>query len=503
MPTANAKGYNDYVREENGVDPNRDFAYDKNSANCMVTTAARAINELWRRHAFQLAITYHGGMVMIAYEWGSPNHLDNNVSPDDSAQAGISRAMSLYGGHGATHGDYPYGTLNSQVYPVHGGMEDWGYAATWDKTPSDGPGAGCNPSTFGGYPLSQTQYESAMLRVFNILVETSDLKGPPESTLGSNAAVLTPNGRGDGELPRNQRLALTMVELVQPYVIWTGKSAIAHEAGKAIQAPLNFRPSTHLVFTWRVGGALHVDSTYLTYARVSDCSSKSTSELEALVKSSGELSTSSDSKDTEWQRGAPDKQGPHSLSTMFTSSLKLPVSEGEIVILGRAKVDQNWAVNPGASPAMGPQSHVVNARTKDAAEWNMQVGNHKVQAQIWWFSEPICLNITNSSEIFQFPTDEDAVSGVTIGLAVGGAVVGVVALLFLFMAYTRYVVKPLEDTGDSGISLKEGEFEERRILRSESNPTSLTAEDLELERDLDFSQEPDELHALEFGKEAI
>ena len=31
-------------------------------------------------------------------------------------QAGISQAMSAFGGHGATSSNYPYGKLNSQVH---------------------------------------------------------------------------------------------------------------------------------------------------------------------------------------------------------------------------------------------------------------------------------------------------------------------------------------------------------------------------------------------------
>lgn len=50
------------VREENGIDPNRDFPYSKPATHCMETAVARAINELWREHVFQLAITFHGGM---------------------------------------------------------------------------------------------------------------------------------------------------------------------------------------------------------------------------------------------------------------------------------------------------------------------------------------------------------------------------------------------------------------------------------------------------------
>ncbi len=44
----------------------------------MQTFVARALNELWLEHLFQLAVTFHGGMQAIAYEWGSPNH---EVSP--------------------------------------------------------------------------------------------------------------------------------------------------------------------------------------------------------------------------------------------------------------------------------------------------------------------------------------------------------------------------------------------------------------------------------------
>ncbi|CAM9459879.1 unnamed protein product, partial [Ectocarpus sp. 13 AM-2016] len=36
--------------------------------------SVRSVNEVWREHAFQLAVTFHGGMVGMAYEWGSPDH---------------------------------------------------------------------------------------------------------------------------------------------------------------------------------------------------------------------------------------------------------------------------------------------------------------------------------------------------------------------------------------------------------------------------------------------
>lgn len=37
-------------------------------------TYFRAVNEMWRDHIFQMAVTFHGGMQAIAYEWGGTNH---------------------------------------------------------------------------------------------------------------------------------------------------------------------------------------------------------------------------------------------------------------------------------------------------------------------------------------------------------------------------------------------------------------------------------------------
>ncbi|CAM9561745.1 unnamed protein product, partial [Hapterophycus canaliculatus] len=74
MPMTNSIGYYNTRRTENGLDPNRDFPYSQKPQKCMTTITARAVNEVWREHAFQLAVTFHGGMVAMAYEWGSPDH---------------------------------------------------------------------------------------------------------------------------------------------------------------------------------------------------------------------------------------------------------------------------------------------------------------------------------------------------------------------------------------------------------------------------------------------
>ena len=78
--------------------------------------------------------------------------------------------------HARTHAhsvgiSYPADRMTKLVYPVSGGMEDWGYAASWDtKYVSD-----CNEGTrYAPYPAAaqQQRRNNASLRVLNVLVRT-------------------------------------------------------------------------------------------------------------------------------------------------------------------------------------------------------------------------------------------------------------------------------------------------------------------------------------------
>ncbi|MGK3736584.1 MAG: hypothetical protein ACI8RD_010607 [Bacillariaceae sp.] len=89
----------------------------------MQTIAGRTANEIYREHMFQLALTFHAGMEVVAYEWGAPSWLDH-LSPDDEAQAAIGGAYSRYGAGWSKSKPYKYGTMNDEVYFVRGGMED-------------------------------------------------------------------------------------------------------------------------------------------------------------------------------------------------------------------------------------------------------------------------------------------------------------------------------------------------------------------------------------------
>ncbi len=138
LPAANCHGYKMSLRTDAAVDPNRDFAYIRKDDNCLSSTTARIFNELMHRSMIQTVVTFHGGMQAIGYEWGSPNHKGSAVdeqSPDDLANRFIAGSMQVLGGSdgkkrrkGFTD-PYPIGTMNSLVYPVEGGMEDWMYVS--------------------------------------------------------------------------------------------------------------------------------------------------------------------------------------------------------------------------------------------------------------------------------------------------------------------------------------------------------------------------------------
>jgi hypothetical protein len=146
VPTANALGYDRKVRYEGSMDPNRDFAFDQDPVNCMRTIAGRTLNEVFREHMFQQSLTFHGGIELIGYEWGNADKISDPISPDDLAQSLISAAYSKFAGAFGSTPVYEYGAMNSILYPVNGGMEDWAYAGSWDSLVVQ-----CRPGTFGGY----------------------------------------------------------------------------------------------------------------------------------------------------------------------------------------------------------------------------------------------------------------------------------------------------------------------------------------------------------------
>eukprot|EP00900_Chrysochromulina_parva_P025221 jgi/Chrpa1/7332/Chrysochromulina_OHIO_Genome00018148-RA len=241
MPMTNAIGVEQRRRDELGIDPNRDFPYDQVPSACMQTVTARSINELYRARLLQLVVTFHGGMQAIAYNWGSFNYYQSKPhrSPDDVSQRQVAEQMSKFAGTGGSrtrNTKYLFKTMNDLVYPVHGGMEDWGYAASWDRAFV----RTCEPRTYGGYEAARTTYSDAAVRAFTVLIETSDLKAPTADTYGAEAGVYNINSDADGHVPRNVRLSLAAIDLVRPHIaVWREGEATAAAAGSEVGAPVS------------------------------------------------------------------------------------------------------------------------------------------------------------------------------------------------------------------------------------------------------------------------
>mmetsp|Transcript_7629 Transcript_7629/g.17093 ORF Transcript_7629/g.17093 Transcript_7629/m.17093 type:complete len:413 (+) Transcript_7629:185-1423(+) len=231
-PMTNVDGFSRHRREENGMDPNRDFPYLQKPNMCMRTQTARTINELFRRHLFHFELTFHGGMRALTYEWGSRNHMrgrSSSESPDDWAFSHVGKYMQDASGlSSAGKKFYPLGRITDQVYPVDGGLEDWSYGAGWEAAPNPIPA--CRPTTYGGYDSARTQYRRGSLSALVYLAEMDDVKTPREDSLGRTSEMWKMSAK-DGHVARNMRMCLQLIELTKPEVIfrhWTsGASAVS------------------------------------------------------------------------------------------------------------------------------------------------------------------------------------------------------------------------------------------------------------------------------------
>lgn len=374
VPMTNAVGYHRNERLELGLFPNRDFGYLQRASACMTTIAGRTVNELFTRHAFQIVITFHGGMTSIGYPWGSFNHHATGPrrAPDDAALDDIARAMSTYASTGSVDKRYPFGTMNDQVYPVQGGMEDWGYAASFDARAR----VRCAPQSYGGYNASRQASANASMRALVFLVEAGP-KRPAEATLGGDDAVLTPGGAADGHVPRNIRLSLAAIDLLRPHL-----ELLEHAAAARLDAIVG----RQLRVRYRAWGSARVDAAELVWRRTAR-------EPWARIGGTGSatLEGAALPRAGVWAASpATNGAGEHELYA-------LPLADGDFQIAVRARVDAHWGAGGGrrtAPAGMPPQAHLSRARTDD--RWLMDSGGHRVRGQTEWLSAPIDVRVARS-----------------------------------------------------------------------------------------------------------
>lgn len=314
--------------------------------------------------------------------------------------------------------------MNDLVYPVNGGMEDWAYAGSWDPnlvTP-------CDPITYDGYPKSQTIYDNSTLRVFNMLVETSNHKTPYQYELGTSLDIMTISPTGNGHVARNIRLALLAVEFVQPYVVIESVNGIALsddiipsvvrggtlcQTTKVMAVP---RDHTTVTVQWVVGGAVVVDQTSLHYTKwdtkveaLLDCEEQpDLTQLLPLLTTA--TMTSSNSGTTKF--GSDNAKLEATLFSATIDVSKFAVGD-QIVVVAMARVDQNWGkstdhiTNRDVGPKLGPQSHVVNARTNPDWYHSTKDGSKVIQGRLDWISIPLTIVLKDYSNIVPVPAAEE------------------------------------------------------------------------------------------------
>eukprot|EP00439_Symbiodinium_sp_Y106_P063797 s1483_g9.t3 len=372
MPMTNAHGYANYKREENGMDPNRDFPYLQMPQRCMQTQTARAVNELFRRHLFQFSITFHGGMRALTYEWGSKNHLvkmKSTESPDESAFRQVGESIrEAAGKNSRNRWFYPLGPINDLVYPVDGGMEDWSYAAGFEHSPR--PITVCQPTTYGGYPEDRTRYRKDSISTLMYLAEMDDKKTAQEATLGHTSEIWAA-AVSQGHVPRNLRMCLKLIELARPEVVvqsvrvprnpGPGASVAVDAFGfgcSQLTARLLVAPTAHIP-QCNVGadsGAALEDGTFRKLLEAKQIATVNF-RCQGL---------------TLW--GTP--------KTSFRLEGKLPADvSGEVCLLIAAEFDSQWGHQVHPDPSVKPRSHAARLRLEERYEAKASDGPNLIRAR--------------------------------------------------------------------------------------------------------------------------
>ena len=393
LPATNPWGFANRKRTEVRIDTNRDFAIDTSPSACAQSATGRVVNELFRRHVFQVGITFHGGMEAIAYEWGAPTYNQvrrfhshrklmappKDLAPDDASQVSMSQAMVTMAGEGLGIRPYRKSRMNSIVYPVHGGMEDWAYAASWD--PALAVKGGCSVKN---YERSRTaSYDDASNRCSMLLVETSNAKAGPPSLFGAEDKLFD---MGPGHVTRNVRLALVAIDIVEPYVTWRDAS---------VEGCVLRSSSTDLKFS--VGGSAKVESSTI-YWGCYDAYAKSVCSVEKLLARAHKTTNDETASPARWGHAdAVDALGSDDKSVrrvaFDAAEARQKCGGDDIWVVAGVRVDGAWGrAPPGARPAgFPPQTHLARART-DAGWRKLGANGRFVIGRTEWFTDVLVVS---------------------------------------------------------------------------------------------------------------
>ena len=260
------------------------------------------------------------------------------------------------------------GSTSEVVYPVRGGMEEWGYAASWFNRYNK---VKTVPKVCeNNIPVVITEGSNRCL-VF--LVETENKKKPPKSSLGDNRDVfLISENTRDFWIPVLMRQMTVVLDVLRPYSMIVGVSSER--------------------VRWNVGGCYEVDETLVmvfsyneafhrfaanpncsVYSDLTDVEYESllrlveTEKLLLVTSSLKGVSPLRQTPKTSYNPGVPENR------LIFESSIQLEnAGVGEkVVIIAVSRVDKFMTLVPkNENPAIPPQSLFVSLRTN--ASWVMR-----------------------------------------------------------------------------------------------------------------------------------
>eukprot|EP00871_Galdieria_phlegrea_P002684 jgi/Galph1/3416/GphlegSOOS_G2081.1 len=393
IPMTNAVGYAHRARGESelgdywGIDANRDFPFDQEPQKCMQTVAARTINELFHRHLFQMLLTFHGGTNVLGYEWGDTVHCLVNgscvSSPDHFAMDAISKRLRDMAGPAGSHeAAYVIGDMGSTVYPVHGGLEDWAYGASWSHA------AGYCESNNNN--LSSTQSTNVSNRCITYLIETSSEKQPPQDSLGNFYWPLIRAHVGDGHIPRNIRLSLTAIDLLQPYMT-LGSTSQSTESLLIPISSFSFHRSfsfsdpilKYFPIQWTVGGGLQIIETFLEWSTLQH----NDSFLQGRTNKQNGSMIWDPFETVNMTRLGYSFEEYVDISDLLSQLGK----EQTLYFRARAMVDVQWndsnsgKENNESKENLAPQSHWVNVRSNN--DWYAATNDHVLQGHVYFCTD--------------------------------------------------------------------------------------------------------------------
>ncbi|KAG7360701.1 zinc carboxypeptidase [Nitzschia inconspicua] len=444
VPNANALGHFRKEHLEGTVDPAEDFPYNiKSPEACMRSLAARTLNEIFRTHIFQVAISFKEGEDHIEYSWGSQEYL----SPDAIAYDRVAESLSnVVGGRNM----YSFAPSNRKSVNPKMAFQDWAYAASWEN-PRTFP---CTPDrdSYGGYDPSKSSYSVETNRALSFTVSSRvDTAGAGRKTDNvSNVSHAKDNVDQGISISRNIRLALVATELVEPYVSIFGVNNVAisddivpssyYQSGdmcdvsRVVAVP---GALSTVIIEWTVGGSLNISQTDLWVAKASDlqdesiCSMNLNDGFEAVKSIFTKIDSLPRSGSGFFSTNGPDPSPKESVSKPFSllegrgavsdaksnamggiynaptdshslTSVNLlgPVFRAEIdlgdyqlgdqlILVATATVDQEWINVPSEyhQPLVHPQSHLANMRTNPQHEF--EISGKRLQGRLDWISVPV------------------------------------------------------------------------------------------------------------------